>query len=340
MNRFGFENSDEHNAWLARVVEPPLEPDLPMIDAHHHFMMGDSAHYLFEQYLSDVTCGHNIVASVFAECHAMYRREGPAELRCVGESEYVAGVAAMSDSGRFGPARVCRAMMGAVDMTLGVRIAPVLDAHEAASGGRFRGVRVSAPWHEAEGLARHVDAPDYLARADIRQAIGVLAARGLSLDIWVYHTQLDQVVALARAFPGLVIVLNHYGAPILGGPYRGREDEVFADWREKMRAISTHPNVFVKTGAMVIRARDRANPDLPPSSEDVSRGWQRWNDTVVELFGAGRCLFESNFPVHKNWVSFPVLCNAFKRMTSGFSADEKSDFFAGAARRAYRIDAA
>ncbi len=340
MNRFGFAESSEHAAWLGRVQEEVLEPDLPIVDAHHHLWVRDGAAYLLREFAADVDSGHNIVATVFAECHSMYRTDGPPEQRCVGESEFVAGIAAMSDSGQFGRARICRAMVGSVDPTLGEAVEPLLDAHQRASGGRFRGVRISAPWHEDSRLARIVDDPGYLRRREVRAAIAVLARRGLSLDVWVYHTQLDEVAALAEANPGLTIVLNHFGAPILGGPFRGREDEVFADWRERMARLAEHPKVVVKAGAMVIRARDRMAPDLPPGSADIQRAWQRWVDATVELFGPSRVMFESNFPVHKNWCSYAVLWNAFKRMAAGAGLDDRHELFAGTAARVYRLSGA
>ena len=331
-----FAADDDHAAWLDQVREDILDADLPIIDAHHHLWQREPPPYLFHEFLADVSTGHNVVASVYAECHSMYRATGPEEMKPVGETEFTTGVAAMSDSGTFGPARICRATTGSVDAMLGAGVRPVLEAHVAAGGGRFRGVRISAPFHG--DLYTHVDGPDYLSRAPVREAIGVLDAMGLSLDVWVYHPQLTQVSELARAFPGLTIILNHYGAPILGGEFRNRQDEVFADWQRDITALGAHPNVFIKLGAMVLRASDRSDPDLPPTSDDIARAWGRWTDAAIEAFSPARAMFESNFPVHKRYCSYPVLWNAFKKMSAACSRDERRALFAGSAQRAYRIE--
>ncbi|HYG25857.1 MAG TPA: hypothetical protein VD906_03030, partial [Caulobacteraceae bacterium] len=68
--------------WLAQVREAPLEPDLPIVDAHHHLWKLPHDTYLLDEFLADADPGrggHNVVASVFAECGAMYRPEGPPE---------------------------------------------------------------------------------------------------------------------------------------------------------------------------------------------------------------------------------------------------------------------
>ena len=331
-----FAGGDTHDAWLASVQEEVLEPDLPIVDAHHHLWMREPPPYLLREYLADIDSGHNVVATVFAECHSMYRASGPEAMRPVGESEFTAGIAAMCESGAFGNTRVCSATTGSVDMMLGAGVRPVLEAHVAAAGGRFRGVRVSAPFHG--DLFTHVDGPDYLTRTPVREAIGVLNDMGLSLDVWVYHPQLAQIVDLARDFPDLTIILNHYGVPILGGEFRGKEDVVFADWSRDMSVIGAHDNVYIKLGAMVFRSADRSDPDKPPSSDDIVRAWRRWTDHAIQAFTPARAMFESNFPVHKRYMSFQVLYNAFKKMAQAYSDDERRDLFAGAAIRAYRME--
>jgi predicted TIM-barrel fold metal-dependent hydrolase len=269
----------------------------------------------------------------------MYRVSGPEPLRPVGEMEFVAGIAAMSDGGAFGVSGVCRAAVGAVDLTLGGAIEPVLDALTSASGGRFRGVRASVCWDESDALHRAAPRAGMLGERSIRDAIAVLERRGLVLDCWLYHPQLPELSAVADAFPRLTIVLNHAGTPILGGPYRDRLDEVRTRWRTDMKALARRDNVFVKLGALPARFRARDDSrKTPPSSEEIAASWKPWLESCIEAFGARRCMFESNFPVHKNWMSYPVLWNAFKRIASSASSDEKADLFAGTARRVYRVE--
>ena len=337
-NRFDYRGG-EHEAWLERVTEPILEPELPIIDAHHHLWIRGDVPYLLREFAADLASGHNVVASVFAECHAMYRSAGPEAMRSVGEMEFVAGVAAMSEAGAFGANGVCRAAVGNVDLTLGADVEPVLDALTVASGGRFRGVRASVCWDASESLHRAAPRAGLLGEPRVRAAIAVLARRGLSLDCWLYHPQILELTSVADAFPTLTVILNHTGTPILGGAYRDRVDEVREQWRAAMAELARRDNVYVKLGALPAKF-DGSNKsrDLPPSSEDVAAAWRGWIEPCIELFGARRCLFESNFPVHKNWLSYPILWNAFKRIAANASAAEKADLFAGAAARAYRLD--
>src|SRR5690606_13085152 len=130
-------SSGPDDEWLARYTEDIIEPELPIVDPHHPLWVREGHTYLMPELLADVGSGHNVVATVFAECHSMYRAWGPDELRPVGETEFVAGVAAMAESGTFGPARLCAAMFGGADLTLGSRVEPVLEAHLRAAGGPF-----------------------------------------------------------------------------------------------------------------------------------------------------------------------------------------------------------
>ncbi|GAA4401798.1 amidohydrolase family protein [Quisquiliibacterium transsilvanicum] len=328
--------------WLAQHREDALEPGLPIVDPHHHLWVTKSGSYLFADLLADLDCGHDVRATVYAECGSMYRADGPEEWRSLGETEFVTGVAAMSASGLFGRTRACAAMFGNVDMRLGERARPILEAHIAASGHRFRGVRFSTAWDADERVHRVVPEQALLADPRVRRGLACLAPLGLSLDAWVYHPQLPQLAAVADAFPELTIILNHIGAPILGGPYAGRRDEVLASWRAGLSELARRPNVFLKVGAIPIRLPGAARSEAsgPPSSETVAGAWQPFVETCVELFGAQRCMFESNFPVQKRWCSYGVVWNAFKRVAAGASADEKRALFAGAAIRAYRLPAA
>ncbi|MCZ6628312.1 MAG: amidohydrolase, partial [SAR324 cluster bacterium] len=144
--------------WLAKTPEETLEPDLPICDPHHHFwgegiepaakFRNDQveARYLLDELLADINSGHNIVSTVFIECASMYRADGPSELRPIGETEFVNGVAAMSASGHYGKTRIAAGIIGFADLNLGSSVAPVLEAHIAAGGGRFRGIRHAAAW--------------------------------------------------------------------------------------------------------------------------------------------------------------------------------------------------
>ena len=327
------------DTWLAKLEEDVLEPDLPIVDPHHHLWLRGGYTYLMPELAADMDCGHNIAATVFAECHSMYRKDGPEEERSLGETEFVTGQAAMSASGEFGPARACAVMFGNVDMTLGAAAEPLLERHIEASGGRFRGVRYSTGWDADDRIRSVAPESGMLVEGKVKEAASILARLGLALDSWLYHPQLDEVAELADALPDLTIVLNHVGSPILGGPYRGLSDEVFTDWRERIRRVGARENVYVKLGALPIRMPDFAGDrSLPPGSEEVAAAWRPWIETCIEAFSPARAMYESNFPVQKRWCSYQVCWNAFKRISQAATATEKVDLFAGAAARAYRID--
>ncbi len=336
---FDFGNSDNHSQWLAQVREDALEPDLPIIDPHHHLWMRQPPPYFLREFMEDLYTGHRVVATVYSECHSMYRQNGPDEMKVVGESEFVSGMAAMSASGMFGETEICKAMIAQADMMMGSDVAWIFDAHETASGGRFRGIRVSAAWHKDRSLFRRHDEQHYLAEKPVREAIGVLQSRGLVMDVWVYHTQLAEVAEVAGAFDNLKIVLNHTGMPVIGGPNKGRGKEVFQEWLSGIKQVAQYPNVTIKLGALPMRSKDRSNPDLPPTSMDVQQAWGPWIEPCIELFGPARCMFESNFPVHKNWCSYPILWNGLKRITGAYSTAEKHDMYFGTANRVYEVGA-
>lgn len=323
--------------WLAKVHETALEPELEIVDPHHHLWTRPGHRYLMPEFAEDLATGHNVVETVYAQCHSMYRQDGPEELKSLGETEFVAGCAAMSESGAFGPTHACKAMFGQVDLTRGSGARDLFERHLERSGGRFRGVRFSTAWDAHEKINNVGARQGLLLDPEVQAAARVMADMNLTLDSWVYHPQLSEVAALADAAPDLTIVLNHAGVPILGGPYRDKRDEVFEDWRRGMLDVGRRENVFIKLGALPILRAPDADKSLPPTSEEVAAAWRPWLETCIEAFGPARSMFESNFPVQKLWASYAVTWNAFKRIASGAGADEKRMLFAGAARDAYRL---
>lgn len=324
--------------WLNLHAEPILEPDLPIVDPHHHLWTRDGNIYLLPELLADLASGHNVVATVFEECHSMYRASGPVEERSIGETEFVTGIAAMAASGAFGPPGACVRMVGNVDLTIGDRAKGLLERHTIASGGRFAGIRQSTAWDAHDRVHKVVPTAAMLADPNFRAGFAGLAALGLVFDAWVYHPQLREVADLAAAFPNTQIVLNHVGSPILGGPYAADRAKVFADWKAGMANVARHPNVTVKLGALPIRLPGAdVSKDMPPLSEEVAAAWKPWLETSIDLFGAERCMFESNFPVQKRWCSYQVVWNAFKRIAANASVNEKDALFAGTAARVYGV---
>ncbi|MET7244413.1 amidohydrolase family protein [Methylobacterium sp. EM32] len=330
--------------WLALTREPALEPDLPIVDAHHHLWDRPEGRYLFDDLLADMKAGHDVRATVFVQSRSMYRPDGPESLRPVGEVEFANGVAAQAASGLYGRRAACAAIVACADLTLGDAVEPVLDALERAGGDRLRGIRNQTAWHaHPEVVSNPVPPkPGLLAHAGFREGARRLGRRGLTLDVWAYHTQLAEVAALADACPDTTIVLDHCGGPIGVGPYAGRRAEAFAEWQVGMAALSRRPNLVVKLGGLAMRVGGHAFHERarPPGSLDLAEAWRPVIGACLDLFGPQRCLFESNFPVDKGMVSYGVLWNAFKRLAAGASPAETAALFHGTACRIYRLDAA
>jgi L-fuconolactonase len=327
--------------WLDRLIEPALEPDLPIFDAHHHLWDRPGWRYLLDELLADITAsGHHIVGTGFMQCQAMDRADGPPPLRPVGETEFANGIAAMAASGRYGATRVCAAIIGHADLRLGDAVAEVLHAHLAASP-RFRGIRHITTWDQDSSLMNPLSAgpAHMLGDTSFREGFAQLAPLGLIFEPWLFHPQLPELAALSRAFAETTIVLNHCGGILGVGHYADRRDDIFAQWSRDIRALARHDNVHVKVGGLGMRINgfgfDRG--DDPPTSRHLAAAWRPYVETCIEAFGAARCLFESNFPVDKGSYSYGTCWNAFKRLTAAAGADDRAALFRPNAERLYRI---
>jgi L-fuconolactonase len=330
------------NDWLARqVVEEILEPELPIVDPHHHLWDRAGHRYLLDELLADTGSGHRVIATVFVDCMAFYRASGPVEFKPVGETEFANGVAAMAASAVYGATLACAGIVSFADLTRGAAAGEVLQAHIAAGNGRFRGIRHAGGWDASPEIRNsHTHPPQGLyADPAFRAGFALLAPLGLSFEAWQYHPQLAEVIDLARAFPETAIVLNHVGGPLGIGPYAGRSDQTFKAWRQGIHALAGCPNVTVKLGGlgMQLGVFDLHRRATPPNSIEIAAAWRPWIEACIEAFGAGRCMFESNFPVDKISSGYAVLWNAFKRLAVGASTDDKTALFSGTASRVYRI---
>ncbi|MGR8920280.1 MAG: amidohydrolase family protein [Gammaproteobacteria bacterium] len=332
----------DKQAWLDQVKEAALEPDRPICDPHHHLWDYPHNRYLFDELRADIGAGHNVVSTVYMECASMYRADGPEALRPVGETEFVNGVAAMSASGGYGPARACAAIVGYANLALGAAVGEVLDAHLAASP-RFVGIRHASGWDADEGVRNsHTDPPrGLLAEPSFRAGFAELGRRGLCFDAWLYHPQIPELTALARAFPEQPIVLDHFGGPLGIGPYAGRRAEIFAWWKDAIAELARCENVCVKLGGLVmpVNGFDFHKAPRPPGSTELAATTRDYYLHAIDCFGPERAMFESNFPVDRASCSYVVLWNAFKRLTADFSAADKDALFHDTAARVYRLGA-
>ena len=330
-------------AWLDQVREDILEPELPICDPHHHLWDHPRSRYLLDELLADVRSGHNVVSTVFMECAAMYRAGGPEALRPVGETEFVNGIAAMSASGGYGAGRMCAAIVSFVDLTLGAAAGEALDAHMAASG-RFRGIRHASGWDASEAVRNSHTNPSQGLLADkaFRAGFVELGKRGLTFDAWLYHTQIGELVALAKAFPQQPIVIDHFAGPLGIGPYAGQRAAIFEQWKADMAALADCPNVVAKLGGLVmpINGFGFHKRDLPATSDELVAATRDYYLHMIDHFGPHRCMFESNFPVDKQSCSYHVLWNSFKKIAAGCSDAEKAALFHDTATRVYGVEGA
>jgi len=349
----------------AITVEPIIEPNLPIVDAHHHlWFMRESAlmdfeshegiafrdlapvirshaHYLLDEYLAHLNTGHNIRASVFCDSHAMYRRNGAEAFKSVGEVEFANGIAAMAASGTFGDIAVCAGIVGGVDLREGDAVEEVLRAHVAAGGERYRGVRATGVVYDEDAaiMGAANGRPHVLLDKDFRAGFRWLQPLGLSFDALVFEPQLSDVLDLAHSFPDTQIILNHLGAPLGVGRYTQQKAERFPIWRKNIQALARCENVTVKLGGLGNAfCGGKYYMSAPPAgSAQLADEWKPYIETCIEAFGARRCMFESNFPLDASTCTYAVLWNAFKRLTAGATNEEKAALFSGTAMRIYRL---
>ena len=332
---------EEAEAWTKQRYEPALEPELAIIDPHHHVWDDQRGRYLTHELAADVGGGHNIIATVFVEAGVMYRADGPAEMKPVGEVEFVNGIAAMGASGHYGKTRLCDGIVGHADLMLGDKVTPVLEALTAAGNGRFKGIRYGTIWDagNAAMFGRH-QVPRHLMLDPIfRQGFACLQPAKLSFEAWLFHPQLDDLADLLRAFPEANVVMNHCGGLLGIAPYEGKREEVFKLWHAHIRNLAQFSNLTVKIGGlgMLYCNWDFHLRDRPPSSTELAAAWRPYVEACIEAFGPDRCMMESNFPPDKQTCGYGVLWNAMKRITKNHSATDKAALYYNTAARVYRL---
>ena len=323
--------------WLSQVVEDIIDPAREIVDPHHHLWPQPEMAYNIEELLADTGSGHNVVETVFMECRSSYLEDGPEHLRPLGETRFVAAAAA--ESARLGGARIT-GIVGHADLTH-PELDSILDAQVEAGNGLFRGIRhAGACDPNPEVLRIPGRAPQGLyADPAFRRGVARLGERGMTYDTWHYHHQNKAYYDLAKAVPGTSMVLDHFGTPLGVGAYAGKREEIFAAWKDDVAMIAECPNVVAKLGGLVMPDNGFGwhERELPPTADEFVDAQGRYYHHMIACFGPARCMFESNFPVDRWSISYPVLWNGLKKIAADYSDTEQDLMFSGTARRVYRL---
>lgn len=326
--------SDE---WLAQVTESIIDADRPIVDPHHHLWDRPRSTYVLEHLWADTGSGHNVIKTVFLECGARYFEDGPEHLKPVGETVFVESIASAS---RQGEGVEIAGIVARADLR-SPQLDELLDAHEDAAQGLFRGIRhAGARDPHPEALRIPGRAPEGLYTSDeFRQGVARLGERGYTYDTWHYHHQNLDFRELATAVPGTTLILDHFGTPLGVGPYADKREEIFAQWRDDMGAIAECPNVFAKLGGLAMPDNGFGwdKRSTPASSDEFVEAQARYYDHTIACFGADRCMFESNFPVDRRSLSYHVLWNGLKKIAAKYSEKEQMAMFCDTASRVYKL---
>ena len=324
--------------WHEQVQEKVLEPDIPIVDPHHHLWRRLELDYLLEDLQNDTQSGHDIRKTVFVECSASYRDSGPEHLKPVGETEFVAEIA---EESKEQSKPLIAGIVAHADLTLGASVEEALEAHEGAGRGLFRGIR------HALAHSKHPEHMTIVGRSpaglyenkNFQEGVRTLGRLGYTYESWHFHYQNKEFLEVAASAPETTIILDHFGTPLGVGPYRNEREEIFEQWRKDIAEISVLPNVYAKLGGLSMPDNGFSwhLGDRPPTSDELVGAQKRYYEHTIECFGPDRCMFESNFPVDRLSISYHVLYNAFKKMVSHFSDSEKLEMFNGTASRVYNL---
>jgi predicted TIM-barrel fold metal-dependent hydrolase len=324
-------------------LEPILEPDLPIIDSHNHLFDRPAMRYMLDDYLADAGAGHRIVASVYVETQAFERSDGPPVLRPLGEVEFANGMGAMAASGAYGACRACAAIVGYADLRYGDAVGELLDRAMMLAPERFRGVRQVTIEHPSETPFRFMTnrpPSGVLSHPEFHRGMRQLEIRGLRFDAAIFHNQLGDLAALADAFPGLPLVLNHLGIAMGMDMGAAERADVFASWKHGMRELARRKNVYCKVGGlgMPFWGFGFEQRGEPIGYLELATAWRPYIETAIEAFGVERCMMESNFPPDGRSCGFVPLFNALKHVVRACNAEEKAALFHRTAIQFYNLN--
>jgi len=324
--------------------EPILDPDLPIIDAHHHLFDLPGNRYMMEDFLADVYAGHKVMATVFCETQSFSRKDGPEWMRPLNEVEVANGIAALSATKQYGDCELCAGIVGHANLTFGARIGELLDRCMAVAPDRFRGVRHVTVEYPDERPFRYImtykPPAGVLDNPRFADGLAELSKRGLTFDAAVYDPSLPKLTALVDRFPDLTFVLDHMGCAVGVDMTEEEKRQGFSRWSADIRDIARRPNVVCKIGGLGMPVWGfgfEARTDTV-GYQELATAWKPFIETSIEAFGADRCMMESNFPPDGRSCGYVPLWNALKYAVRGSSPEEKSALFNGTAARVYRLE--
>ena len=331
--------------WLNQLIEDPISPNIPIIDPHHHLWDVGFGRYYIEELLEDInSSGHNILSTVYIMSSSntkIYSKDGLEEFKPLTEIEFATSEGKRADLIPNNRVKVNASIVGSVDLTYGNKLQPVLEKAVNISEGRLKGIRMLLASHTDPRISSGAVKSDLglMLHPNFIDGAKCVQDANLSLDFWIYHTQLNEMEKIARALPDLTIILNHIGGPIHIGEYEGKQAATHREWRSAMMRLSRIPNINVKLGGlgMAVNGAKFHNSKFPPNSVQLSDVWKPWIYETIDMFGFDRCMFESNFPVDKGSCSYGALWNAFKIIAKDMSDDEINKLFSKNAAKIYKI---
>jgi len=330
--------------WLAQVKEEIINPELPIIDPHHHLWNGDnqlagSFPYLIENLSEDTNSGHNIVGTIFMECSQGYYSDGEEKYKPVGETEFVINL--IKDSEKLSKSTNIIGIIGFADLMLGHEVKDVLNTHLSKGEGLFRGIRHAAGWDKNKEIHNSHSNPieNIYHNKSFMKGAEELINLSLTFDAWHYHHQINDLSIFAKKYPELTIIHDHFGGPLGVGPYEGKKEEIFKKWKDDISLLSESKNVYAKLGglAMPVNGWNFHKQNKPASSDQIVDMHHEYYLHTINCFGVERCMFESNFPVDRRSVSYHVIWNAFKKMVLGYSNEDKKKLFFKNAKDVYGV---
>ncbi|KAI9010076.1 hypothetical protein DFJ74DRAFT_685783 [Hyaloraphidium curvatum] len=317
-----------------------------IVDAHHHLWLVDDARrpklavpggerdYVVSHYLKDYEdAGLLLECSVYLECG--WLEGGP--VGQANETKWVAENATVPTAGR-----VCRAIVGHVNLMRSAEdVDACLAAHKAASPA-FRGLRYTVT-NDPSGAhsSGHRDANPFLNERLLR-AMPVLEKHGASFELWCYGHQISEAAKFAARFPGIPMVLDHFGGPL--DIAKDPDGSKFRAWADAIDLLAANKNVHAKlSGLMASLGLDY---HLRPGGAASVTRWEIADGVfggmiahAVGAFGVDRCMWASNFPVDGGQARLGEIVRAnmivLRRM--GVGKEDRKKILRTNALRFYRI---